>query len=75
MSTFSDSSISSEFNAPEIYKNEVVIEEKIGGGCFGNVYRGVCRGKQVAIKKLLTQDMDESTLNEFRKEVDIMTYL
>lgn len=50
-------------------------EEKIGGGCFGNVYRGTCRGKQVAIKKLITQDMDDNTLDEFRKEVEIMTFV
>lgn len=38
------------------------------------MYRGTCRGKQVAVKKLLTQDMDDDTLIEFRKEVEIMTY-
>lgn len=75
LSTLSTTSGSSEFQAPEIDKNEVKFEEKIGSGCFGNVYRGVCRGKQVAIKKLLTQDLDDNTLDEFRKEVEIMTHL
>lgn len=32
------------------------------------------RGKTVAIKKLHAQDMDPATLEEFRKEVEIMTY-
>ena len=41
---------------------------------FGNL-QGSVRGKTVAIKKLHAQDMDPSTLEEFRKEVEIMTYV
>jgi hypothetical protein len=33
------------------------------------------RGKTVAVKKLHAQDMDAATLEEFRKEVEIMTYV
>lgn len=76
MSSFSTISSSSDLKqTPEIDRNEVKFEEKIGGGCFGNVYRGKCRGKNVAIKKLLNQDMDDHTLEEFRKEVEIMTFV
>lgn len=74
LSNISSLSSTGDIIAPEIGNNEIKFREKIGSGCFGNVYRGLCRGKQVAIKKLLTQDMDHNTLIEFRKEVEIMTY-
>ena len=60
--------------APLIAPNEIRTEQKIGGGSFGTVYRGVCRGKTVAIKKLHQQSMDKDVLEEFKKEVEIMTY-
>jgi len=39
------------------------------------VYKGTCRGIEVAIKKLLKQDLDAKMLEDFRKEVDIMTQM
>jgi predicted Ser/Thr protein kinase len=36
--------------APEIRAEEITYGEKIGGGCFGSVYKGRCRGMDVAIK-------------------------
>lgn len=74
-STLSSDSSTSELQTPEIEKGEIRLEEKIGGGCFGNVFKGTVRGKTVAIKKLHAQDMDQATLEEFRKEVEIMTHL
>lgn len=65
----------SEWGPPEINSEELEYLEKIGGGCFGSVYRGRCRGKEVAIKKLFKQDVDEKTLADFRKEVQIMSQL
>jgi hypothetical protein len=45
------------------------------GGCFGTVYKGICRGKPVAVKKLHAQDLESDLMEEFRKEVKIMTYV
>eukprot|EP01104_Vermistella_antarctica_P008500 TRINITY_DN212_c0_g1_i1.p1 TRINITY_DN212_c0_g1~~TRINITY_DN212_c0_g1_i1.p1 ORF type:complete len:524 (+),score=140.72 TRINITY_DN212_c0_g1_i1:197-1768(+) len=56
---------------PEIQAHEIVYQEKIGGGCFGHVYTGKCRGNQVAVKKLFRQDLNEKTLTNFKKEVEI----
>lgn len=35
----------------------------------------MCRGKEVAVKKLFKQDLDEKSLMDFRKEVEIMAQL
>jgi len=64
-----------DWGPPEIQPEELEYLEKIGGGCFGSVYRGRCRGKEVAIKKLFRQDVDEKTLNDFKKEVHIQSQL
>jgi len=60
---------------PEIRKEEIEYLEKIGGGCFGHVFRGKCRGKEVAVKKLFRQDMNEQTLASFKKEVEFCSRL
>jgi len=61
--------------APEIKFEEIKWGEKIGGGCFGSVFKGKCRGQDVAIKQLLKQDLDSKILEDFRREVDIMTQM
>jgi len=53
---------------------ELTYIEKIGGGCFGSVFKGECRGKEVAIKKLFRQDLSDKALNDFKKEVEICRY-
>jgi len=39
------------------------------------VYKGKCRGFNVAVKQLLKQNLDQKTLEDFRREVDIMTQM
>lgn len=56
---------------PEIDPSEITCYEQIGAGCFGTVSRGLCRGKEVAVKKLFQQNLSEKALNSFKKEVDI----
>lgn len=63
------------FGPPEVHPEEITYHEKVGGGCFGSVFKGECRGKEVAIKKLFRQDLTEKALNDFRKEVEICARL
>lgn len=58
---------------PEIEPNELVLKNKIGGGQFGDVFIGTCRGKTVAIKKLHAKQFEAKMLEEFKKEVAILT--
>eukprot|EP01103_Thecamoeba_quadrilineata_P019190 TRINITY_DN7669_c0_g1_i1.p1 TRINITY_DN7669_c0_g1~~TRINITY_DN7669_c0_g1_i1.p1 ORF type:complete len:518 (+),score=108.01 TRINITY_DN7669_c0_g1_i1:27-1580(+) len=60
---------------PEIRSDEIEYLERIGNGCFGNVFRGRCRGKEVAIKVLYDQDLNDSALLNFQKEVEICSRL
>jgi hypothetical protein len=32
---------------PEIRDDEISVLDQIGSGCYGKVYRGLCRGKEV----------------------------
>jgi len=66
---------SQQFGPPEILPDEITYEEKIGGGCFGNVYKGKCRGVEVAIKKLFKQDLEDKAINEFKREVEFCSRL
>eukprot|EP01114_Cavostelium_apophysatum_P001871 TRINITY_DN11645_c0_g1_i2.p1 TRINITY_DN11645_c0_g1~~TRINITY_DN11645_c0_g1_i2.p1 ORF type:complete len:632 (-),score=192.54 TRINITY_DN11645_c0_g1_i2:34-1929(-) len=47
----------------------------LGSGAFGDVFRGRLRGKEVAIKKLVFQELDEATMADFKKEVAVMARL
>jgi serine/threonine protein kinase len=60
---------------PEVQPHEIKCFEKVGGGCFGEVFRGKCRGIEVAVKRLYRTDLDEKTLTDFKKEIEIMSKL
>lgn len=63
---------------PEIPPEEIVfdpVKDLLGGGAYGKVYRGICRGKNVAIKVPLRQHLSESELKSFRNEVEIMRHI
>lgn len=59
-------------DSPEIGFSEICFEKKIGEGTFGEVWRGTCRGKEVAIKKMKKSDSDPKSLEDFKKEIEIM---
>jgi serine/threonine protein kinase len=44
-------------------------------GAFGKVYKGKCRGKEVAIKVPSRQNLTKEELEAFRHEVQIMRKL
>jgi hypothetical protein len=47
---------------------------EIGGGTFGKVLKGKCRGKDVAIKVLHRPITNEKMLAAFKGEVEIMRF-
>jgi tRNA A-37 threonylcarbamoyl transferase component Bud32 len=62
----------------EIAYEELEVGKLIGGGGFGQVYRGRWRGTNVAIKILLTavqSDVDDSLVDDFREECEILASL
>uniref|UniRef100_A0A6B2L1A0 Protein kinase domain-containing protein n=1 Tax=Arcella intermedia TaxID=1963864 RepID=A0A6B2L1A0_9EUKA len=56
---------------PAINREEIVLEEEIGRGSCGVVYRGTCRHVQVAVKELNAIEGDEEH-SRFWLEVSIM---
>eukprot|EP00798_Chlamydomonas_sp_ICE-L_P014010 gene14010-19944_t len=59
----------------EIEFCELEYGQRIGIGSYGEVYKGVWRGTEVAIKKLLEQHLSPASLRDFRDEVSMMSIL
>jgi serine/threonine protein kinase len=63
--------------APEIAAAEILLpvpreSGELGDGHFGVVYRGQCRGLNVAVKMLKVETVDATALQSFRAEVNTM---
>lgn len=55
--------------------SDLTLGRMIGEGAFGKVYEGKWRGKGVAVKVLVCQDLRSDILHEFQSEVEIMSVL
>eukprot|EP01123_Difflugia_compressa_P008793 TRINITY_DN272_c0_g1_i2.p1 TRINITY_DN272_c0_g1~~TRINITY_DN272_c0_g1_i2.p1 ORF type:complete len:528 (-),score=105.30 TRINITY_DN272_c0_g1_i2:120-1703(-) len=60
-------------DAPEIRREEIEEQELVGSGQYGDVYKGKCRGLDVAIKILKNKFGTDEQLNSFKREVSIMS--
>ncbi|XP_022881479.1 probable serine/threonine-protein kinase SIS8 [Olea europaea var. sylvestris] len=54
---------------------DLQIGERIGIGSYGEVYQAEWNGTEVAVKKLMKQDISGNALAQFKCEVDIMLRL
>jgi serine/threonine protein kinase len=63
-----------EYLGPEIGPKEIEKKEQIGLGSYGIVYKGKCRGKDVAIKVPHKPIKDPKILEKFKEEAKIMRY-
>ncbi|EGC28777.1 hypothetical protein DICPUDRAFT_159737 [Dictyostelium purpureum] len=58
---------------PEILPEEIDRTDFLGQGSFGSVYKGKCRGQEVAVKIPRKQKLSLYELTSFRHEVKIMS--
>ncbi|KAL2610013.1 hypothetical protein R1flu_028586 [Riccia fluitans] len=59
----------------QIDYNELRIDVRVGIGSFGEVFRGTWRGTEVAIKRLLEQDLTEENTADFCNEISLLSRL
>ena len=60
--------MSSNSNLPNIAWKELQVGRLLGQGKFGEVYLGTWQGRQVAVKKLLLQNLPASMAKDFENE-------
>jgi hypothetical protein len=58
-----------------IKAEELHLEEHMGMGSYGMVYRAKWKGIDVAVKRFIKQKLDERTMLEFRAEVALLSEL
>lgn len=63
------------FTEWNIDSSELRIGARVGIGSFGEVYRGVWRGTDVAIKILLEQDLTMENMEDFCNEIAVLSRL
>jgi hypothetical protein len=59
----------------KIDSDQLVLKQEIGRGSFGQVFKGVWRGTEVAIKRIPANCIRESETRDFMKEAFIMRQL
>eukprot|EP01091_Cochliopodium_minus_P011796 TRINITY_DN3438_c0_g2_i1.p1 TRINITY_DN3438_c0_g2~~TRINITY_DN3438_c0_g2_i1.p1 ORF type:complete len:979 (-),score=241.97 TRINITY_DN3438_c0_g2_i1:95-2662(-) len=59
----------------EIEKDDLIFKRKLGRGGYGEVYKGLWRGTEVAIKKLFVDPKDDSWKGKLGNEVDVLCKL
>mmetsp|Transcript_13243 Transcript_13243/g.37629 ORF Transcript_13243/g.37629 Transcript_13243/m.37629 type:complete len:845 (+) Transcript_13243:43-2577(+) len=72
-SAASAAAVTGEMDLGKINWKDVKIGKKIGQGGYGAVYLGEWNGEKVAIKKLFRDEVDDSELETFKKEIEIMS--
>jgi tRNA A-37 threonylcarbamoyl transferase component Bud32 len=55
--------------------SEIVVNKEIARGSFGVVYQGSFRGTDVAVKKLIVQNLDRKQMQDFADEVSMLKKL
>lgn len=53
--------------------SELKMGVRVGIGSFGEVFRGIWRGTEVAIKVLLEQDLTEENMEDFCNEISLLS--
>ncbi|XP_021895343.1 probable serine/threonine-protein kinase DDB_G0267514 isoform X1 [Carica papaya] len=59
----------------EIHWEDLQLGEEIGQGSYAVVYHGIWNGSDVAVKAYFGSDYIEGTLEDYKKEIDIMKKL
>ncbi|XP_058753579.1 probable serine/threonine-protein kinase SIS8 isoform X2 [Vicia villosa] len=55
--------------------SELTVGTRVGIGFFGEVFRGIWNGTDVAIKVFLEQDLTAENMEDFCNEISILSYL